>query len=170
MRHFTLLAIIGFLVGCTVVLKAENTAIYMPSSPLLDLTDRDTTVSKVGAKNDNDGKKKSSTKEDAVEETETVDIVITLTPKQQKAYEESNIPSEEELDVIEIGIITPRTRYEQPSEDTEETMIRKIDEETGEEYFIRKNHAPSQFKQLQNKRKYKRRASKLEAKGFDTTT
>jgi hypothetical protein len=49
-------------------------------------------------------------------------------------------------------------------------MIRKVDEETGEEYFVRKNYAPSEFQKLQNKRKYKRRAKKIEAQGMKSST
>lgn len=65
------------------------------------------------------------------------------------------MPSDDELDMIEIGIITPSTRYDQGSDDIEETMIMMVDEETGEEYFVRKNYAPSEFQKLQDKRKYK---------------
>ena len=34
-------------------------------------------------------------------------------------------------------------------------MIMMVDEETGEEYFVRKNYVPSEFQKLQDKRKYK---------------
>lgn len=166
MKDFRLLTVIGFLVGCTLAVKAENSFINVNvvSASILDLTDRDTTVSK----KDKEVERDSDFKE--VEEEEEADIVITLTPKQEKAYKENNTPSEEELDVIEIGIITPSTRYEQPSEDTAETMIMKIDDETGEEYFVRKNSAPSEFQKLQNKRRYKRKANKLAAKGMSIRT
>lgn len=176
MRHFTLLTVIGFLVGCTLVLKAENsTSINTTTISLLDLTDRDTTVSKVNPENDDKKKKKKKAAAEkaaaeAAAEEATIEITITLTEKQAEAFEEENMPSDDELEVIEMGIITPSTRYNQPSEDIQETMIMKIDDETGEEYFIRKSYAPSQFKDLQGKRKYRRRANKLKAKGMKSSS
>ena len=74
-----------------------------------------------------------------------------------------------ELDVIDIGVITPSTQMEAAAEENAGEMIRVLEEnkEGGEggEIFIRRNPAPAKFLELQKTPEYQERLKKLQAQG-----
>lgn len=74
-----------------------------------------------------------------------------------------------ELDVIDIGVITPSTQMEAEAKENAGEMIRVLEEGReggeGEEIFIRRNPAPAKFLELQKTPEYQEKLKKLQAQG-----
>ncbi len=69
-----------------------------------------------------------------------------------------------EVEVLEVGVITPTSHLEVSSDENEE-MIPIGSEKGGEEIFKRKNPAPAKFLELIESEEYKKKLEELKAKG-----
>ena len=85
-----------------------------------------------------------------------------------KAKEEA-VPKTEDLEVIDIGVITPTSRLGGPSDDDPATMIQILEDGKeggeGENIFIRKNPAPKKYLELMKTKEYQEKLKKLKAEG-----
>ena len=88
---------------------------------------------------------------------------------QAKEKSDQESPDTEDLEVIEIGTITPTSRLEGASDDKPETMIKMLEKDKeggeGEDIFIRKNPAPAKFLELIKTKEYQEKLKKLQAEG-----
>lgn len=75
-----------------------------------------------------------------------------------------------DLEVIDIGIITPSTQMEAEAKENAGEKIRVLEEGReggeGEEIFIRRNPAPAKFLELQKTPEYQEKLKKLQAQGI----
>lgn len=94
--------------------------------------------------------------------------LIEVTPSDSSSLESLNglpfteISPEEGIESVDIGIITPMTRLELPS-DEDEPMIRMMD--CNGEYHIRRNPASDKNAELEENKRYKAKLERLKAKG-----
>lgn len=90
--------------------------------------------------------------------------------KEEGKSETANpIPPDEDIDVIDVGIITPSTNLGGLSDDDPATMIQMLEDEReggeGDNIFIRKNPAPAKFLELIKTKEYQEKLEKLKASG-----